>query len=162
MKVIFLDVDGVLNFDGSDARTPLGHLGIVDRLVKKLRTLVDNTNALVVIVSDWKELWNQSVTDVEDLSPDGQYLVKKLKRNGVHITSKTSDRFPNKLRGAAIMDWIAAHKSVESWCVLDDVYFDDYLNYMEISSHIVLTDPSVGLTDDNVKYAIDILNKQEE
>lgn len=161
MKVIFLDIDGVLNFDGTEARAPNGCDGIVDRLVKKLKTIIDNTNALVVLSTDWKDAWTQSAADVSDLSPVGQYMVKKLRRHGVHITSKISDKYPNELRGTAIMEWIATHKSVESWCVLDDVYFDDYLNYMEISKHIVLTDPKVGLTDDNVTYAIDILNRQE-
>lgn len=160
MKVLFLDIDGVLNFDGTEAKTPSGCDGIVDRLVKKLKSIIDNTNALVVLSSDWKVNWYKSAADITDLPMDGQYLVRKLKRNGVHINSKTDDKFPESYRGAAIMDWISRHNGVDGWCVLDDVFFDDYMMYPEISNHIVLTDPRVGLTDDDAASAIDILNNQ--
>lgn len=163
MKVLFLDIDGVLNFFGTDAKSPTGCDGIVDKLVKRLRTIIDNTNAFVVLTSDWKDDWDgQAETD--DLPPDGQYLVKKLRRNGVHINSKTGEQFPLGYRGAAIVDWLNRHKGVESWCVLDDIVYDDFLwcayADMKIPDHLVLTDPNVGLSDNDVAMAIDILNKQ--
>lgn len=158
MKVLFLDIDGVLNYSGTEARTPSGMVGIVDSLVKKLRTIIDNTNAIIVLSSDWKKLL-YSYDHVEDLPPDGQYLLRKLKRRGLHISSKLSDDIPNRHRGEAIRQWLQHNgvQETDTWCVLDDRLFDDYVE-LGMEDHLVLTHEMFGLTDKDVTKAIDILN----
>ena len=42
MTVLFFRVEDVLNFPDSEARSPSGRLGIVDRLVKDLKTKLEN------------------------------------------------------------------------------------------------------------------------
>ena len=46
MKLIFLDVDGVLNYSGCKARSATGCLGIDDEKVKLLRQIIDQTGAI--------------------------------------------------------------------------------------------------------------------
>ena len=53
-KIIFLDVDGVLNNENTNARSPGGYVGVMDSKVKLLSKLVKETNADVVISSDWR------------------------------------------------------------------------------------------------------------
>lgn len=151
MKVIFLDVDGVLNFAGTEAKTPNGCMGIADTCVKKLKQIIDETNAFIVLISTWKREWNM---DVEKCLPNGKYLVKKLDRRGLHIMDKTEDHIDD--RGRGIADWLKRHPNVTDWVVLDDEVFDDYASFVPIDKRII-TSFVMGLTDDDVQNAIKIL-----
>lgn len=121
MKVIFLDVDGVLNFMATEARAPSGCLGVASAPVKQLRNIVKATGAYIVLTSTWKDEWE---FDEEKCSPDGQYLVRKLKREGLHILDKTRDKILD--RGHGIRDWLDRHPGTDRWVVLDDDIFADY------------------------------------
>lgn len=155
MKVIFLDIDGVLNFNSSAARTPSGYLGIAEPCVKKLKKIVDATGAKIVLTSTWKEWW--SIND--DLKTiDGIYMEKKLVRHGLHIMTKTEDMTFN--RGEGIRKWLESKPHVSHWVVLDDIVFKDFEQF-GILSNLVLTNPEQGLTDDDVEKAIEILGGNE-
>ena len=54
MKVIFLDIDGVLNNEYSKTRAPSGVIGIDGDKVKRLRKIVESTGAKLVLTSSWK------------------------------------------------------------------------------------------------------------
>jgi len=155
MKVIFLDVDGVLNFAKSEARSPSGYIGIAEACVKRLRKIVDQTNAKVVLTSTWKKEWSMNL---EECTPEGVYLTKKLVRHGIHILSKTTDGIVN--RGEGIHNWLLQHDNVTNWIVLDDDIFSDYEQF-QIYPHLVLTEFSTGLQDEHVTQAIQLLNKGE-
>ena len=57
MKVIFLDVDGVLNSVRTKEQTPSGCTGIESKLVKNLAKIVNETKAILILTSDWKIEW---------------------------------------------------------------------------------------------------------
>ena len=153
MKVIFLDVDGVLNFAGSEARAPGGFLGIAEKCVKNLKQIVISTGAYIVLTSTWKEEWEK---EEDNCAPMGAYLVRKLKRHGLHIIDKTIDNTFD--RGKGITDWLKRHDCVEAWVVLDDDIFEDYEQY-NIMPHLVKTKFGVaGLEEEHVEKAIQILN----
>lgn len=73
IKIIFLDVDGVLNCRTTED-VFCGSVGIEDEKVSLLKQIVDSTKAVIVLVSSWKEWW---------------YKEPKLKRE--------QDRFANYL-----------------------------------------------------------------
>ena len=55
-------------------------------------------------------------------------------------------------RGWEIMDWLERHEAIESFVILDD------WNDMEpVRNHLVLINPSLGLTEEDVQEAIKIL-----
>ena len=58
IKVIFLDVDGVLNDQASNSKCGF-YTGIDDKKVKRLRAIVEATNAKIVLVSSWKKHWEK-------------------------------------------------------------------------------------------------------
>lgn len=87
MKIIFLDVDGILNWGVCKSRAPSGCLGVEDDKVELLKQIVDRTGAKIVLTSTWKSEWFR--TDfIEDLPRDGAYLQKRLKRHGLTIMQK--------------------------------------------------------------------------
>lgn len=153
MKVVFLDIDGVLNFYDSEAKAPGGYVGIAEKCVKNLRRIIEATNAYIVLVSTWKDEWNK---EEELCTPMGVYLNKKLKRHGLHVIDKTTDKTYN--RGEGIDNWLKRHDNTESWIVLDDDIFSDYEKY-NIMPHLVKTNYYIaGLEDKHVEKAIQLLN----
>jgi hypothetical protein len=123
MKLIFLDIDGVLNCAGTASRAPSGCIGIDDDKIKRLKEIVDATGAKVVLTSTWKTEWFKTEFK-EDLPKDGAYLEKKLKSNGIFLFDKTDEPTWDK-RGVGILSFVGKYKeNVESFVILDDESFD--------------------------------------
>ena len=77
MKIVFLDIDGVLNCEGSRSRCA-GYRGIDDKKAENLAQIVKATGAEIVLVSTWKEEWRK--TDKAHQGIMANYLDKKLKK----------------------------------------------------------------------------------
>ena len=58
MKIIFLDVDGVLNTASSEERCG-EYIGIDDDKVALLKRLTDKTGAEIILISTWKKYWRK-------------------------------------------------------------------------------------------------------
>lgn len=104
MKVIFLDIDGVLNTIKTKQRWN-GFIGMNPVAVKRFNKLVEDTNAEVVLSSTWRRDKNWR---------------KVMRRNG--LTMKFLDRtifMPGKIRGLEIKHWLDRHE-VEKYVILDD------------------------------------------
>ncbi len=144
MKVIFLDMDGVLN------HAPWEEYSIVDwpfnmfepSIVEKLNKLTDDTGANIVLSSTWRLGRVGSV-----------YLTKAREVIGITapIIAFTDVLY---IRGAAsyqireleISTWLKQHPEVTNFVSLDDMPMGDIV-------HNVKCDPNVGLTDDNCAKA---------
>ena len=159
MKVIFLDIDGVLNDKKCRARAPSGCRGVADAKLKLLREIVLRTDAKLVLTSSWKKYWKKE----EATDPDMLYLMKKLKRFGLSIYDKTEDTFWAE-RGKGIHLWLTDHRDTTAWVVLDDEVFPDYETY-KISKHLVKTEflhgRDGGLQEEHIEQALVILNPDE-
>ena len=152
-KVIFLDVDGVLNDRFTEDRTPDGFIGLNHTMIDHLKSIVDQTGASVVLVSTWKEEWD---ADPANRSEDGAYLHDTLLKHGVRIIDKTTDRTAD--RGHGIVKYLEAHPEIDKWVVLDDDVFYDYQE-CGIMPHLVRTRFGFGgLTNKLAKQAILKLN----
>lgn len=157
MKVIFLDVDGVLNELGSTSRC-CGMLGVDEDKVKRLSDIVMRTKAVIVLTSTWKSDWFRCEYE-EDLPTMGLYLQQKLRKYGVHILDKTTDVEWSK-RGDGIKRWMNECKvPIESFCIIDDETFD----YEEegLMDRLVKTSfygDVGGLHTSHVERAIELLN----
>ena len=150
MKVIFLDVDGVLNSNTSKSCSPNGYLGVSDKYVKRLKRIVNDTGAKVVLSSDWKMARDRDYT----------YLTQKLWfKGGIRIHSQTPN-IEREKRGREIYEWLYAHPSIDEYIIIDDEVFTDFFFYDELINHLLLINPEVGLTDDNVDDAIAFLNAE--
>ena len=159
MKVIFLDVDGVLNCIHSKSRCG-GFVGIDNDKVKRLRKIVEATSAKIVLSSSWKNGWEKRYK--EDQDELANYLDRKLKREGLRIIDKTTES-NSSYRGEGIIHWVGEH-DVDTFIMLDDEEFD-YVT-CGISSRLVKTsfydfyDDIGGLQDNHVELAIALLNTE--
>ncbi len=116
MKVIFLDVDGVLNSDEYIKGTIKSNIQGIEKHVdvekiKLLRQAIDQTNAKVVLTSSWR------------LTKMAQELIKLLITYGIYADSTPYIR---NERGLEIKQWLADNQNVEDFVILDDEIFDSY------------------------------------
>lgn len=152
-KYIFLDIDGVLNCNNT-TELFLGMTGIEDRLVEKLSIIVKATGAEIVLVSTWRDYWEQQEKDKQDA--EGAYLDNKFAKHGIRISDKTDPNWLYK-RGEGIKEWLK-DKKAESFIILDDEpydYKDENLEKYWIQTYDV---NDGGITDNDVEKAIGILN----
>ncbi len=161
MKLIFLDIDGVLNYENTKASAPSGCMGIDDKLVTKLAQIVEETDTRIILTSDWKIGWEEFDFCC---SEDAKYLNRKLKKHGLKITSKTYDDHVYDTyfedRGKGIHKFLERVQNVEAYVVIDDHTFTDFDD--EIRKNLVLTDYRIGLSDSDVEKAINILNTERK
>jgi hypothetical protein len=131
MKVIFLDIDGVLNTRHTPNPRKLPY--IVDKkLVKRLKQVLAHTRAKVVLSSTWR------------YDPAGLFSAK---HHGIPFLGCTSD-LPHRPRRDEILAWLKNHKRVNRFAVLDDD--DDELDELPLFQ----PDPEKGLTPELAKALV--------
>lgn len=139
MKVIFLDVDGVLNSSRDDFSIRL----VSEYHFDFLKELVDATDAKIVLSSSWRIGFNS-------MRRSNQNLIAKLASRGLEIYDFTP--IMTGSRGDEIREWLTTHP-VDSFVILDDE--DDMEEFT--STNLVKTDVEVGLQESDVQRAIKIL-----
>lgn len=106
MKVIFLDIDGVLNCRQTIERWD-GFIGIDPVLVKNFLRIIDETGAKVVLSSTWRR--DQNWRDV-------------MRKNGLtcKFLGRTNISYVPK-RGTQIKEWLdECKKTIDKYVILDD------------------------------------------
>lgn len=172
MRIVFLDVDGVLNNCHTTDR--ICHFyGVDDYLISRLATLINESNKTentnIVLVSTWRLEWESSVISKDISQKMYDYLVEKLKEQDLNIFSSTkyiqSENRRNGFRYREIEEWLEDHKSlnISSWCILDDeeylykpdIQVPDLPGYKNICSNkLVLIDEYYGLSEEDVQKAL--------
>lgn len=169
MKVIFLDVDGVLNSiddlmeytEKNNIKGGIVYDDIADKRLKLLKQLVDKTNAEIVISSSWRIPWLRNGKP-KILNPEGLLykLTKKLSDYNltyIDVTPHLYDITTRFYRGDEIRTWLLEHPEVETFVILDDE--DDMCEFTE--TNLIKTTYQHGLQQEDVDKAIKILNKEE-
>jgi hypothetical protein len=169
MRVIFLDIDGVLNSERfnrklEEQHRQLGHHEVcecfkltrqIDReAITRLNRLVAETDAKIVVSSSWRTL----------LDPPELYRV--LGEHGLvaEIIGETPDgyddemraiyEFPDRVfRGHEIDFWLKKHPEVDRFVILDDA--SDMVMH---KNRLVQTDCEEGLLDEHVELAIRMMS----
>jgi hypothetical protein len=140
MKVLFLDIDGVLNHDATQERIKGrgglvdGFVGIDQALLKRFQTWLKDKDIKIVLSSTWR-------TD--------EGTMAELRANGIEWIDVTPRA---RLRGDEVAQWLAEH-DVDRYAIIDDV--DEFL--FDQMDFLVLTNPRIGITDDDLKQIDAIL-----
>ena len=163
MKVLFLDIDGVLNCmcpaplrDNDWIDLDEWRYGFNPDLVARLRYVIANTDCRIVVSSSWRHHQNYA-----PYQPDRNWrdvLAEKLRRTRNEIIVGETPTDSKGQRGREIAEWLKVHEEVESYCVVDDEVVD-ILPYID-SSKVVKTDMTVGLTKSDADGIIKKLNSK--
>ena len=155
MKIIFLDIDGVLNTPKSSSRCE-NHIGIDGDKILRLKKIVDETNAKIVLISTWKENWEGLKSRKIYQDCFANYLDVKFQKYNLEVYDKTPNRYEGIFlgRGEGILAYLE-DKKIESFVIIDDLQFD--YDSCDLTDYFIQTNVNVGLTDENVQSAIAIL-----
>jgi len=159
-KIIFLDIDGVLSprWWNSDKQSDNYGCLFDAKAVANLAKIVEETDAEIVISSSWKDMglvelqnmWRDRDLPgmIVDITPD--YMSDELL-----LKEDSADMDYLYERGSEIQGWLLLHgDDVSRYVIIDDM--DDILP--EQQSHFLQTDPEFGITNDDVKKVVHLLN----
>ena len=133
MKVIFLDIDGVLNCDKTP--NPRRFPYVVDKkLLARLKKLLDRTGAKIVLSSSWR------------LDPIWLFAARHW---GVPFMDVCPD-MPKRPRRVEVLTWIAHHPKVSRYAVIDDE--DDDLDELPLFQPSCKTGITAAIVNGVEKY----------
>lgn len=171
MKVIFLDIDGVLNSEQlmhinqeCYKLTGLNRGDVSQVAVERLSRLVHATDAKIVISSSWRSIIKRYFKrdSIALKCEDVATLLRLFAENHLkifdytidHVTGFYEDGTPWS-RGYEIREWLSRHEDVTDFVILDD---EDFKDWYELKDHLVQTDfYNYGLKECHIEKAIRIL-----
>jgi hypothetical protein len=154
MRVLFLDLDGVLNRRRHFSSLPpdrtaseVEYDNSFDRAcVARLNAIVERTGCHVVISSTWRLLNSQGK------------IARCLRRHGFaherRIIGVTPD-LPHRVRGHEIQAWLDAHPGVTAYAILDD-----NSDMAHLLPRLVQTSFDTGLQDEHVETVVRMLTTE--
>lgn len=162
-KVLFLDIDGVLNSQEYYTSEYFKHRKkyskseeIDDRTLLLLREIHRQTRCRIVLSSSWRHFWFE-----KKFRSQTRGIIKELKKFGIVIRDKTgfeSEKVGNYFnRGLQIKKYLDRHPEVKKFAILDDDSYD-----LEIfGDKLVKTSwrgEKSGLQQEHVEKCIQLLN----
>ena len=175
MKIIFLDIDGVLIYEtdfiesamyghdnnstirktksGREVITPVcrGKMALLELIIMQ-------TDARIVISSTWRE--HMKLNEIYDV-----FVAQGFRLPRTTIIGKTEDsmiRFSadhTYSRGSEISDWLDGRDDIESYVILDDISPRMFHAHPD---NLVTTDEYDGLNKLHTTQAMNILGRNEE
>lgn len=156
MRILFLDLDGVLNSDEFTPSLPVGLLApahaSIDWLAYQLdpmacrlvASICDRSKAAIVLSTTWRNAF--------PLPRIGELFVSL----GLPMPIGATPLLQAASRAHEISRWVET-ASPESFVVLED----DPMDLPEIAARLVQTDPSVGLTRLDADRCVDLFSPPE-
>jgi len=149
MKVVFLDLDGVVNDNRYNPETAA--FTLLPGCVERLGRIIARTDAKVVLSSSWRYLVYEGLMSLSEF----EQLLDQHGAPGIQIIGLSPTDEQVRGRGNQIQAWLDANASglaVESYVVLDDM---DAADEFDPHQHpLVCTDGNVGLTDKDADAAV--------
>ena len=154
MKIIFLDIDGVLN-SLTSKRDPSGRFG--RKAFENFKLILDALpDTVVVVTSTWR--YNYTLTEMKtyfhEVGIDPRRIAdmtSDLRRDDGMIRHSPG-------RDEEIRAWLAQHPDVDRFAILDDV---DLEQMTGLEEHFFQTDFDEGLLHDQCLNIIDHLKRDE-
>ena len=147
VKLIFLDVDGVICCNG------VGRLE-EDKL-QRIKHVVQQTDAKVVLSTDWRRDASLKAT-----------ITGALETRGISVIGATRKGAPLKpIRPQEITGWLDAYsqkRTVSEWVAVDDRELIMEMGGERLRGHFVNTSFASGLTDRLAERMIAVLNGEHE
>lgn len=164
-KILFLDIDGVLNTERQHDRCVEAGLAYVDNFgyafdpvsVANLKRIVDETSADIVISSSWK-MWGldamQRLWARRDLPGKVIGITPNIESDEMLLSIDLDLMDIPAIKGSEIKEWLLTNGNQDTrYAIIDDL--PDMLP--EQQSHFVQTDPRIGITKEDANQVIEIL-----
>lgn len=172
MKVIFLDVEGVLNTRETFYNLYMNwnnNIGVKrdkidDFRVAFLKKIVDETDAKIVLNSSWNERYQRSDNKLVPIYESSKLLEKQFNKYGLNVYDIIPE-CDNSYREKEINIWLEHHQNIESFIVLDDdkKELGSFVGKQLIETNFGVKDDMScsGLCEEHIDRAISILNDKK-
>lgn len=154
LKIVFLDIDGVLNSRSYDKRRDWTKQTDIDETrLPIVKRVVDETGAKIVLSSTWRTHYS---SDPDLCDDDGRYIVETFAKYGLSLYDKTPDLGYSADRRDEIKQWLDdGGDDIEAFVIIDDYRF----GWGDLADRVVLTDPihRSGIEDEHAEKAIALL-----
>lgn len=155
MKIIFLDIDGVLNDRQYNKVSEF--FPIFPEKIELLNKVLEKTDAYIVISSSWRYLVHNGSMTLEGL----EFLLRSHGlKNGrmIGVTPKSSPADECDNRQVAIQEWLDFHRRdkyvhIENYCIVDDLSSASFSKM----KNFIRTDGDVGLTEADCAKIVELL-----
>lgn len=144
MKILFLDIDGVLNCSDTFKDQPRGD-AIDDDMVRCINRVIDVTGCKIIISSAWRFCYTLPV------------LRRKLGEHGLLPNTVIGVTGRGDGRGNEILAWLALHPEVTCWAAVDDDSFD----MGPVKDRLAHTSFQTGILGKHVDQLILLLGEKE-
>ena len=162
MKIIFLDIDGVLNTsDIFDSKIEIDEFRL-----EYLKEIIEKTNAKIVLSSSLIRHFENENGVIVPRTLMGKRLYDLFQKCGVKIYDKISNN--SNEREKQIKEWLSTKEDIESFIIIDDepsMFFDLYDRLIQTSkvkrNEILMDmDDCTGLCEKHIRIAVDMLNSK--
>lgn len=157
VKILFLDVDGVLNGEN------YGYQGLDDNLLFLLKAILDETGCKIVLSTTWRlnacarNLLLHSMKATADINVDDIIIGD---------TPCCKDKRGKSARAAEIAKFLDSEKFQTEYICSHWVAIDDLALHLQdedlMRDHFVRTNYRTGMTSEDCFHAIQILNESDE
>ena len=162
MRVIFLDIDGVLN-NIKTKENFRGYIGIDEKNLQALKSFIDESNkedeTKIVLSSSWRLGLDKNG---DSIPFHYKYLIQRLASVGLSIYDETPETDKGTFyRGFEIKSWVATHKdlNITGILVLDDICFSDFKTHGITKQFVQTSDYKGGFTEKHFKNAFKTIRK---
>lgn len=159
IKIIFLDIDGILNShkwwdyynENELSKDTKYDFDLDPQAIETLNSILDSVPSVkIVITSTWRFDFKDTV---ERLQAQG-LRIPILDRTSVEPRFHEGTYMP---RGVLVKKWLSEHTNGET---CNYVIFDDDMDFLlDQAYNLIITDTAIGITQDNVSKAIGILGR---
>lgn len=158
IKIVFLDIDGVLN-GGYQKKMTNNYYNLDKEKIKLLNKIIKDSSepgiqTKIVLSSTWRLDYTEHEIDFH-----GHAIDMFFEAVGIIPVCLGRTRYLSTDRGKEILSWLVHYHlmgkdKIENICILDD---DD--DMLELEPWLVNTSHRLGLTEENVVEAIEMLKK---
>lgn len=159
MKILFLDIDGVLNSNDYAERffkyqlIKKGNSGLVDpEAVERVRQLCEELNVKIILSSSWRGLSFKSTCDelmeYRDFRPIVPFMIGITPRTFSirgHEIKTLMDNWKKNVE-FGLIDPAYENESIEKYAIVDD--YDDMYDWQK--PYLVMACPWKGITDEDI------------
>lgn len=162
MKVVFLDIDGVLDiFEPTEQFQKL-----LEPALLRLKRMIAETEAKIVVISNWRyghERYTHRIKSENEYLKERrnwEQLVRTFREYDLAIYDVSPWEDGLKTRSEEITCYLNSRSDITSFVILDDCYSDRYESSDELKSRLVFVDANKALQDRDVELALRILAEE--
>jgi hypothetical protein len=174
--VVFVDVDGVLNYnspsDDADLFWPNGWkeamcdncLSLSQTLLRRFAALVSAQDLEIVLSTSWRLDATARSVLLAAFAEVGIECAARVQEDTRDLSRTSQGLYPGGVRGDEIADWLERH-GWPVWIAIDDMPLgtpeaEDHRQTPLMDGHFVNTDGSVGLSEEMAMAAAALLAQQ--